>query len=110
MTEPTWASLTAASELRQVDLAQRTVVDGDVHGHAAALRARPDRRPGRADALALLVVQREVLDVADHTLRLGAVDPRHAEAAHQERVLPIALERPAPERRAHDVHGRGEDD
>ena len=96
-------------EVGQVDLAQRALVHARVHGQAAAHQAHAQRSAGRADAHALLVVHRVVLDVADHALGLRAAQPLHAQPRHQVRVLAVGLERAPAERRAHDVHGGSED-
>jgi hypothetical protein len=94
--------------VRQVDLAQRPLVELGAHGHAAALGRRWPERLARAALVgggreALLVVGGVVLDAAHHALRLGGLDPVHAHSGHEVRVLAVALERAATERRAHDV-------
>lgn len=101
-------------ELRQVDLAHRAVVDDRVLRIAGPDDAEPGgqvlvEEPTR-EVDALLVVGREVLDVADHTGRLRTLDPRHAQTAGQQRVLAIALERTAGQRGTRDVDRRGVDD
>ena len=76
-------------EGRQVDLAPGALVDGDVDLHAVGL----------------LVVEREVLDRAADPPALHALDERHGDLGRQVGVLGVALEVPAAERVAVDVHG-----
>ena len=64
-------------ELRQVDLAQRALVDDRVDESCGCPRRPAARAAARAAGVgrrrvALLVVGREVLDVGDHALRLRA--------------------------------------
>ncbi len=85
--------LHGAAEVREVDLAQRALVDGHVH-HV----------PGVFDA-----VRREVLGAGEHSLRLHALDERHAHRAQMSDVFGVGLLRAPPERVAKDVDRRREE-
>ena len=85
------AGVDGALEVRQVDLAQRALVDGDVHAHAGVLDA----------------VQGEVLGAGDHVL-LRAADEAGGHGADVDRVLAVGLLRAPPARVAQQVDGRGE--
>ena len=87
------ASLHGLGEVRQVDLAQRPLVDRHVDAEARVLDA----------------VGGEVLGVGDHVLLRAAHEPdRHA--AEVERVLAVGLLRAAPARVAQHVDRRREED
>jgi hypothetical protein len=102
-------------EVRQVDLAQRALVDLLVDEHPVALdRRRPERLARSAGVRqrrgALLVVGGEVLDVGDHALRLQPADPADRHLGIEVRVLAVGLKGAPAQRRAHDVDRRPEDD
>ncbi len=96
-------------ERRQIQLPQRALVHAGVHGQPRAHQADPDREPGHGDTLALLVVHRVVLDVADHPLRLHPAGPACGHPPGQERVLPEVLERAPVQRGAQQIDRRGVD-
>ena len=79
-------------ERRQVELAQRPLVDPDVHGHPLGLR----------------VVADEVLDGGTHPLALQAAHVGDPDPRGEQRVLGEALEVPAAVRGPVQVHRGGE--
>jgi hypothetical protein len=97
-------------ELRQVDLAQRALVEAGVDADPRAHDGAADRGARRLVADPLLVVDRVVLDVADDALALDAARPPDRHPPREVRVLAEVLERAAVERRAEHVHrGRVDD-
>ena len=97
-------------EGRKVDLAERALVDHHIDGVAVAEHAHPERHALRCRPHAFLVIGGEVLHVGDHALALRALDPGDGHAAGQPRILAVAFEGPAAERRPHDVDRGREDD
>ena len=85
------------------------LADGDLEGHQIELAQRAlvdDRADGRP--LELGVVADEVLDGGEDALRLDAAHVAGGEATRQQRVLGVALEVAAGQRRPVQVHRRGE--
>jgi hypothetical protein len=82
------ALFNANLEGQQIALARRPLGDGDVD------RVAP----------ALLVVERVVLDVADHVLRLRALNEPRDQRSGQDGIFAEVLKRPAVARFARNVH------
>ncbi len=82
----------------KVDLLKRAPGDHDIHGRRLQQRV--------ANAVDLLVISREVLDLGDHVLALDSPDLGSCKRAGEKRVLAQRLCLPPPLRRAHDVHRR----
>ena len=99
------ALLDGGLEGNEIDLVQGALIHQYIDKEPPADRAARD---GDAE-LALLVVSDVVLDVGHDALRLESVDPADGSGRAEVGVLPVALIRPASERRSHDVDGRSVD-